>query len=164
MKRTFFRYFTTLLLCAFALAADAAGVRLFHISRSLNRNIVCYDAVLKGGELDTKNPVHVYWQDNESHPGELSELNAIQRKLAFGCKVKSVTPTEAKVMLVAYSKRLVTITRRGGKWVALITINGKECVLTEVYVKTKSAVSVDYIELRGKATSNGAVTKEIIKA
>ena len=31
--------------------------RLFHIARSLNRNLVCYDANQTNGKLDTKSPL-----------------------------------------------------------------------------------------------------------
>ena len=39
--------------------------RLFHIARSLNRNLVCYDANQANGKLDTKEPVKVYWLNRE---------------------------------------------------------------------------------------------------
>ena len=43
--------------------------RLFHIARSLNRNLVCYDANQANGKLDTKEPVKVYWLNREKEPG-----------------------------------------------------------------------------------------------
>ena len=146
-----------------ALALQAKGPRLFHISRSLNKNIVCYDARVSGGKIDAKNPIHVYWQNNEERPGEEDELNALQRRLAFGVKVKSVGNNEAYVTLVAYSKRSVHVCQRSGKWVALVDINGRECRLKEIYVKARGPMSVEYIELRGTATADGKQQKETIR-
>lgn len=146
-----------------ALALQAKGPRLFHISRSLNKNIVCYDARVSGGKIDAKNPIHVYWQNNEERPGEEDELNALQRRLAFGYKVKSAGGNEACVALVAYGKRPIRVCQRDKKWVALVEINGHECRLREIYVKAKGAMSVEYIELRGTATADGKQQKETIR-
>ena len=152
-----------LLALSIALALQANGPRLFHISRSLNKNIVCYDACVSGGKLDAKNPVRVYWQNHEDRPGAEDELNALQRRLAFGVKVKSAGNNEAYVTLVAYSKRSVHVCQRNGKWVALVDINGRECRLKEIYVKARGPMSVEYIELRGAATADGKQQKETIR-
>lgn len=146
----------------FSLGAGAAN-RLFHISRSVNKNIVCYDAQLKNGALDVAQPIHVYWHNNEDRPGAEDELSAVQRKMAYGYKVKASGANEATVTLTAYGKRSIKVCKRSGKWVALITINGKECVLNEIYVKCKGALSVDYVELRGKSLSDGAKMTEKVK-
>ena len=43
--------------------------RLFHISRSVNRNLVCYDAHLTdNGQLVTDEPINVYWVNREERP------------------------------------------------------------------------------------------------
>lgn len=163
MKSRLSTLFLTLLLALTATVANAAGTRLFKVTRSLNRNIVCYDVQLTGSNINTKAPVSVYWINNEDHPGTKKDLNAIERKMAFGYKVVSASATQAKVTLAAYPQRPITISKRNGKWVALITINGKECVLTEIYVKSKGAMSVEYLELRGTQTQGGATQKEKLK-
>ena len=99
----------------------------------------------------------------EERPGEEDELNALQRRLAFGYKVKSAGGNEACVALVAYGKRPLRICQRDKKWVALVEINGRECRLREIYVKAKGAMSVEYIELRGTATADGKQQKETIR-
>ena len=35
--------------------------RLFHIARSVNKNLVCYDVNLENGKLNTKTPLNVFW-------------------------------------------------------------------------------------------------------
>lgn len=163
MKTRLTTLLLTLLLTLSANVANAAGTRLFKVSRSLNRNIVCYDVQLAGSNLNTKAPISVYWINNEDHPGTKKDLNAIERRMAFGYKVVSALATQAKVTLAAYPQRPITVCKHNGKWVALITINGKECVLTEIYVKTKSAMSVDYLELHGTQVQGGGVQKEKLK-
>lgn len=163
MKSRLTTLLITLILACTATTANAAGTPLFKVLRSLNRNIVCYDAMLNGGNLNTKTPINVYWINNEDHPGTKKELNAIERRMAFGYKVVTASATQAKVTLAAYPSRPITVCKQGGKWVALISINGKECKLNEIYVKTKSAMSVEYLELRGTQVQGGATQKERLK-
>lgn len=54
--------------------------RLFHIARSLNRNLVCYDANQTNGKLDTKEPIKVYWLNREMEPGKTNGLSFIQKR------------------------------------------------------------------------------------
>ena len=137
--------------------------RLFHIARSLNKNIVCYDVNTVNGKLDTKNPIHVYWHNNEDKPGVEEELNALQRRLAYGYKVRSTGNNEANVSLTAYSKRQLRICQQGKTWIAVIKINGQDCRLKELYVKTKGPMSVEYVELRGTPLAGGKQISERIK-
>ena len=55
--------------------------RLFYISRSLNRNLVCYDAHLVDGVLDTEDPLNIYWLNREENPGKTNGLNYFQKKI-----------------------------------------------------------------------------------
>lgn len=169
MTNLLLRFVTALLLTLQGLTAMAAtppagAERLFHIARSLNRNVVCYDVQKAGAGLDTRHPIHVYWINHENHPGRETDISAIERKLAYGYTVKKATAQEATVTLTAYPKRPLRVCRRDGKWMAIITINGHECQLTDIYVKTKTPVTVDYIELHGKNLQGGTPQKETIKA
>ena len=137
--------------------------RLFHIARSLNKNIVCYDVNTVNGKLDTKNPIHVYWHNNEDKPGVEEELSALQRRLAYGYKVRSTGQNEAHVSLTAYNKRQMRICQQGKTWIAVIKINGQDGRLKELYVKTKGPMSVEYVELRGTPLTGGKQISERIK-
>ena len=137
--------------------------RLFHIARSLNKNIVCYDVNTVNGKLDTKNPIHVYWHNNEDKPGVEEELNALQRRLAYGYKVRSTGQNEAHVSLTAYNKRQMRICQQGKTWIAVIKINGQDCRLKELYVKTKGPMSVEYVKLRGTPHTGSKQISERIK-
>ncbi len=153
----------TSIIMVWAVAASFAADRLFYVSRNLNRNIIVYDLRLKNGQLDVDEPLHVYWYNQENNPVTTNELNFIQRKMAYGYTVVSKGKDEVKVKLKAYGKRDVRICRLDGKWVAIATINGKECILTEIYAQCPSKTSCDYLELRGKAVSDGSVQKEKVK-
>lgn len=163
IRTNYFRFLILGLFMTLSLSLGAAS-RLFHISRSVNKNIVCYDVQMKNGALDLEKPIHVYWHNNEDRPGAEDELSAIQRKMAYGYKVKTTGTNEATVVLTAYGKRTIKVCKRSGKWVALININGKECYLSEIYVKCKGPMSVEYVELRGKAVNGGSKQIEKVKA
>ena len=79
--------------------------RLFHIARSLNRNLVCYDANQTNGKLDTKEPIKVYWLNREMEPGKTNGLSFIQKKMAYGYKVVSVAEHTCTITLTAYPER-----------------------------------------------------------
>ncbi len=142
----------------------SADERLFHIARSLNPNWVCYDARVKNGKLNMDDPVHVYWHNNSDNPGHENELSYFQRKMAYGVKVLNRGNQEAEVRLTAYKKRNLQICKRKGKWVALCTINGRRCILKEIYVqlKPKNPLSVVYFQLSGIAANDGSRQAEKI--
>ncbi|MCQ2258985.1 MAG: DUF4833 domain-containing protein [Bacteroidaceae bacterium] len=149
----------------FSICTFAAGEgRLFFIERSKNSNIVCYDVVVKNNTLDTSKPLDVYWIKNEED-GKREGLSLIERKLAYGYKVVSKGNNEATIKLSAYDKQSVRICKQKNKWVALITIKGKECQLTKLYVKAKptNSLSVEYVELRGISTATGEEVVDRIK-
>ena len=158
MKR--FLLFFAWILC---LCDSSAQERVFFVSRNLNRNIIVYDVQLKDGALDMDAPLHVYWCNLEKNPVTTNELNFIQRKLAYGYTVEEKGKDEVTVKLKAYKKRPVRICQHNGKWVAVGTINGKKCILTEIYAHCPTKTSCDYMELRGKRLSDGKAEKETVK-
>lgn len=138
--------------------------RLFYIARSLNRNLVCYDANLKEGKLDLNTPVEVYWLNRTDRPGHTNGLNFIQRKLAYGYKVVQREDDACQIVLSAY-ERNISIRKDQGRYQAFVDIQGAPARLVSLYVKTKpnSSVSVEYVELQGYAVSTGKWVTERIK-
>jgi hypothetical protein len=157
------KYFLLLFVWVLCLCDASAQNRLFFVSRNLNRNIIVYDVQLKNGELDMEKPLHVYWYNQEHNPVTTNELNFIQRKLAYGYTVEDRGENEVMVKLKAYKQRPVKVCKRNGEWVAIATINGKKCILTEIYAHCPTKTSCDYMELHGKALNNGKVEKETVK-
>ena len=138
--------------------------RLFYIARSLNRNLVCYDANLKEGKLDLEEPIEVYWLNRTDRPGYTNGLNFIQRKLVYGYKVKQKGNDTCQVTLSAYP-RDITIRKAGDAYQAFVDINGSPARLVSLFVQLKpnSSVSVDYVELQGYSVSTGKRVTERIR-
>lgn len=147
----------------FFLFHSVVAQRLFHISRSVNPNWVCYDVNQNNNKLDLKNPIHVYWHNRSDNPGHENELSFIQRKLAYGYNVLSRGNNEVEVKLTAYKKRSLKVCMHKGKWISKININGRPSQLTEIQVKTKEGnpLNVLYINLVGVSLADG--TKQVEK-
>ena len=159
MKRLYL--LSLLALCCMATLAE--DERVFFVSRNLNKNIIVYDIQQKDCRLDMKHPLHVYWYNQEFNPVTTNELNYIQRKLAYGYNVVKRGSNEVTVKLKAYKKRLLRVYRHEGRWVGTTTINGQECILTEIYAHCPTKTSCDYMELRGKRLNGGKAEREIVK-
>ena len=128
--------------------------RLFHIARSVNKNLVCYDVNLRDGKLDTHDP------------GETNGLSYIQRKMAYGYKLISASDNACVCSLTAYPSRQLTITKRDSRYVCYITINNQQAILQSLYVKasSKNPLSVEYVELQGiSVATNQPVTERVRK-
>lgn len=139
--------------------------RLFHISRSINKNLVCYDANLVNGKLDTEKPLKVYWVNREERMGEKNGLSFFQRKMAYGYKVVAKGNGSSTVTLTAYSGRKLEICQQGSHYICRAVINGKPSVLKYLYVKVSdhNPLGVDYVELHGVTLSgNEEVTERIM--
>ncbi len=140
--------------------------RLFHIARSKNKNLVCYDANLENGILNTKKPLNIYWLNREENPGKTNGLSAIQRNLAYGYKLISQNNDSCMVTLSAYPSRKLTIKKLGEKYACIMLINGQPAKLTSLFVKAKSgnSLSVEYIELFGiDLKTDKPISEKVIK-
>lgn len=136
--------------------------RLFHIERSKNRNLVCYDVNLKEGKLDLKNPLEVYWINREEEPGKRKGLNFIQEKFAYGYKVNSKGQDTCEITLKAYPGRVLTLKRQNGAYVCILQINNQPAILKKLYVKAKDndSLTVEYVELFGETTNGSQAVNE----
>ena len=138
--------------------------RLFHIARSVNKNLVCYDVNLQNGKINSKAPFKVYWVNREEHPGKTNGLSYIQRKLAYGYKVVSTSGNRCVCTLSAYPKRPLTLTHKTTGYVCLVKINNETAVLQSLYVKAHphNPLKVEYVELRGTSlTTHEPVTEKV---
>lgn len=140
--------------------------RLFHIARSLNKNLVCYDVNLENGKLNTKSPLNVYWVNREERVGETNKLSYFQRKMAYGYKLVSEGNDTSEVTLTAYSGKKLKICKRDSKYVCMTTINNQPAILESLYVKGKpnNPLGVEYVELQGVTIDTGVkVTERVNK-
>ena len=162
-KQLLTRPFLTILMTLFALNVWATdpredfyltAERLFHIARSVNRNLVCYDAHLTdNGQLVTDEPINVYWINREERPGEKNG------------QVVDKGDDYSVVTLSAYPDRQLTIKKHDGRYICQVKINGQESILRELYVKVspRNSMSVEYVELRGETLNNGTTVSERIQ-
>ena len=148
------------ILSFFILSFSYAAERLFVFERSTNKNYICYDVNMKDGKLNTKEPVHAYWIRAEEG-GEKKELTYLQFNFAFGYKVDSKKADEVTIHLTPYKNLPIRITKRGGKWIALVTMEGQEMVVSKFFAQMKGeSLTCLYVDVTG--TVNGkTVTKRI---
>ncbi len=142
------------------------STRLFHIERSKNKNIVCYD-LNPGltGNPDDKEPVAVYWINREEHPGQRNTLSYVQRKMAFGYAIVDKNNGIITIEINALKKRKITIeqdTKTG--YFCKTEIDLQPAVLQKIYVKTQASNSmqVEYVDVSGCSMATGLPVKERI--
>ncbi len=142
---------------------------LFVIERSKNANKVYYEARIgKDGALDSKKPVHVYWIEwaKDSSGNTRKELSPIEKKLAYGYKMKKKSNGKSVIMnIAAFPQRTMRIYLKDGKAVCEVDIGGSASFLDKIYihsVETKMLPKVNYVELFGRSVETGEAHYEKI--
>jgi hypothetical protein len=157
-----------LLLAALATAAAAQDekpepVRLFHIERNTNANIVVYDLLFeKDGNVKKKDPIDVYWL-RLAEDGKRKDLKGIERRMAYGYKEADRRDNVLVIEMRADIGRRITISPIRGEHRARIDIDGRPAILDKVFIHaTEGGVlpSVDYIELHGTDVETGELAVE----
>ncbi len=138
---------------------------IFIVERSKNENTVHYDVCLTGGnELSGADPVTAYWVMEN---GEREELNRLEREYAYGiAKQEILGKHSVRITLVSMKERQVIVEMIGGRYKAVILIDGKESILEKVYIKSHELIiglpRVEFIELTGKTRADNLPVKERI--
>jgi hypothetical protein len=151
---------------------------LFFISRSKNLNIVVYEANIKNGQLDPKEPVLVYWLDIDPEyvkknrakgiTSDRSELNTIEKQFAYGLSSEALGNGKYKISLVAFKERPVHVEfdSASNHVICRMEINGNLVDLYRVYINATDRMiglpKVNYVELTGADQSGNAVQEKII--
>ncbi len=139
--------------------------RLFFIERNMDKNIVVYDAnILANGKINVENPVDVYWVQL-AKDGSRSELNFIERKIAYGYNFEPSALGSVYVTIKAFTKRkILLLPDSKGNVKPIIKISNIDAHLTRIYVnaKPKLYTTVNYIELFGTDVRNGKPVYEKI--
>lgn len=141
---------------------------MFYVQRTPNTNTIVYELNYdENGVLDEDKPIHIFWI-RYADKGERKELNYIQRKFAYGLKVKKLEKDKYDLRFVAYEKRPLMLLKAGdGKYYVFAQINGKRSVLKRIYIKIDGGTfwhpNVIYIELKGYDAETGTENVERIK-
>ena len=139
--------------------------RLFIVQRSVNANVVVYDAVRRDdGRLDTAHPVKAYWVMNADR-GEHQALNIVEKAKAYGFSVANGARGDVTITLKAVKGRPIEVQAAGKRVVAVTRIAGREAVLRRVFVQTEKdhPLGVKYIELYGRTLRDRKPVSEQIK-
>ncbi|WP_343671566.1 DUF4833 domain-containing protein [Chitinophaga sp.] len=142
--------------------------QLFYIQRTPNSNTIVYDLNVKDGKLDADEPVNVYWI-RYADGGEKKPLNFIQRKFAYGIKVKDLGQGKYELHSVAYTKKDLYLMKPTGQsdYHVYAKIGNSMAVLDRIYIEIDGGTfwhpNVLYIELKGKDMATGKEVKEQIK-
>lgn len=82
---------------------------LFYIQRTSSKNTVVYDLNLdKSGNIAESEPIDIYWK-RFCCGGERKDLNYIQRKFAYGVKLKPIANNAYTLNFLATDKLTITI-------------------------------------------------------
>ena len=124
---------------------------LFIIERSINANVVHYDAKLSDdGNLDPQEPVVAYWV-MAAKDGHRQELNLLERAKAYGFTVHPDASGKFYHMeLVSQRRRDIHVYREGDMVRAETLIAGQPAYLQKVFVSARHLVLLptpEYVEM-----------------
>ena len=136
---------------------------LFFIQRNLNTNTIVYDLDRVDGQVRKGHPIDAYWLRYGAE-GAKKDLSWLQAVLAYGYTSKKIEDSY-RIKLKAYNDRYINLRSQDGKWLALMTINGKEVQLNNIYVYADESgifPDVKYVDIYGTDVTSGQVIKERI--
>jgi hypothetical protein len=146
-------------------ADDDGSFRLFTISRSINKNVVCYDAQLNSDrKLKLKDPLDVYWLMH-AEQGQREELTWFENTQAYGYTLQKPTREDSVIITIeAFEQKPIEIFNFNGVTEALMEISEKPALIQEIYVQSSGGFipKVEYIELKGIERATGKPVVERI--
>ena len=144
-------------------ASQETYIPLFVIERTINANVVHYEARLKDGKLDPQQPVIAYWV-MAAENGRRQELNLLERLKAYGFDLRPESGTDAYRMTIAADKKKeIHILRAGNTVRAAAKIGGCNAYLEKILIASKRSWLIslpEYAEMTGTDVSTGATCRE----
>ena len=143
---------------------ESNALQLFYLQRTSNTNTIVYELNYKDGVLDEDNPVHVFWI-RYTEQGQRAELSWIQRRFAYGVKVKQLPDSSYRVRLVSYAGYSMFLKKGGdGKYRLYAPINQQMMLLNRIFVKITGgsmwSPDIEYFELSGVDPATGKPVSE----
>jgi len=157
-----------LVLCLPAHGAEPPGRRLFIIERSVNSNIVVYDAnVIEGKALNGARPVDAYWIMRELG-GRREELNYIEKRRAYGFDIEKVREgSHYRMAIRSFRDRPISIVLEKNRPRAVMEINGRRGYLSRIFIASAGSAIVpliDHVVLYGVDMVTGEPLREKINS
>ena len=151
---------------AFHCRAGETYQPLFVVERSINANVVHYDAKIDEDErLDSREPVIAFWI-MAAKDGRRQELNFLEKSKAYGIIVEpSQTGGSYRIVLVSQKNRQIEVYRDGDTVRAETTIGGHRAYLKKIYVAVRKGSlfsTPSYVELMGTDIATGEMLQETI--
>ena len=139
-------------------------VPLFSISWNLTANYVQYDARLKDGKFDPKEPVTAYWIMNQTD-GHHEGLTLIERLKGYGFTIRpGSVPDTYDMVVVSVKKKMLHITRTSDQFQVTLNIGNCDAArLTEARVQAHwwhFLAVAEYVDLTGIDVNSGAECHE----
>ena len=140
------------------------SVPLFSISWNLTSNYVQYDARLKDGKVDPKEPVTAYWIMQQAD-GHHESLTLIERLKGYGFTIHPASaPDTFDMVVVSVKKKTLHIARNGDQFEVTLSIGNCETArLTQAHVQAHwwhFFPEGDYVDLTGTDAGTGAECHE----
>jgi len=137
---------------------------LFVIERSVNSNVVHYDAKLgPDGKLDPVQPVVAYWI-MRAEDGRRKELNLLERTRAYGFSIQPQGQADTyKMTIVSERKHEILVSHDGEAARAETQIGGCHAYLQRIFVSTRKSMLMNFAEwaeLFGVDVSSGKICQE----
>lgn len=140
------------LIAATGARADETCGPLFVIARSLNANVVLYEAHFRSdGTLDPEKPLTATWR-LDAQDGRREGLNFVERIRAYGIDVTAIGQTDAwRVKIRALPARPLVLHSGTGCPFVTAEVDGRIAILRRVYVTATGGLlpKVASVELTG---------------
>jgi hypothetical protein len=144
-------------------ARPARFLPLFVIERSLNSNVVHYDAKIGAdGKLDPAQPVVAYWI-MRAEDGRRQELNLLERTRAYGFTTQPQGADAYKMTMVSDKKHEILVTHQGDAARAETQLGACRAYLQRIFVNTRKSMLLNLAEsaeLFGVDVLSGKVCQE----
>ena len=145
-----------------AVSSGDARVPLFVIERSVNGNVVHYDAQLRDGKLDPQQPVVAYWVMGDN--GRRQELNFLEKLKAYGFSIFPDKQSEVfRMTLVSDKKKEIRVIHTGSEVHAEAQIGHCSAYLRKIFIESKKSLIIslpEYAEMIGSDIQTGAECRE----
>lgn len=153
----------SILLSPSARAAECGP--LFVIERSVNANVVVYEAVRDAeGRFDPVHPIRAFWL-LKARDGRRDALSFLERTLLYGVEASPAADKGTFRFVVRGLRQLrLTLGLHAGCARAFAKIDGREAILSRVFVVGRGTLipKIDSIELDGADLETGEALREDI--